>query len=64
MEPADTKVRYAIYAKVSTIRESPQGWFVHFAGSHESVFLGPEKLDFNVGDKVKITFERTSDAKS
>jgi hypothetical protein len=31
---------------------------VTFSGSHEALFFGHDKPDFNPGDKVKITFER------
>lgn len=34
------------------------GWFVHFQGSHESIFFGDAKPDFNAGDIVKISFQR------
>lgn len=34
------------------------GWFVHFQGSHESIFFGDEKPDFAVDDIVVITFRR------
>lgn len=34
------------------------GWFIKFEGSHESVHFGGDKPPFNLGDKVKITFEK------
>jgi hypothetical protein len=34
------------------------GWFVQFEGSTESLHLFDTKPDWQVGDKVKITFER------
>lgn len=40
----------AVFADVS------RGWFVHFAGSWEALSVGPDKPDFDVGDKVHITF--------
>lgn len=39
-------------------KETSRGWFVHFIGSNEAIRFGDEKPDWNVGDKVKITFER------
>lgn len=35
------------------------GWYVTFSGSHEALFFGHTKPNFNPGDKVKIIFERT-----
>lgn len=60
MEPAEAKVRYVIYAEVEKIYQHGDKWFVHFAGSHESVFLGNYRPDFTQGDIAKITFERIS----
>lgn len=40
------------------------GWFVRFKGSDECLYFGDTKPELNIGDKVKITFERTSNAKS
>lgn len=37
------------------------GWYVTFSGSHEALFFGYDKPDFNPGDKVKITFARITD---
>lgn len=34
------------------------GWYVNFEHSHEALYLGAEKPVLEVGDKVKITFER------
>ncbi len=41
----------AKFEKIST------GWFIHLEGSWESLFVGYEKPDFNVGDYVIITIE-------
>ena len=38
------------------------GWYVTFSGSHEALFFGHTKPDFNPGDNVKITFERIAHA--
>jgi len=37
------------------------GWYVAFDGSYEALYFGPTKPDFNVGDKIKISFERIRD---
>lgn len=42
----------------AVFQEESKGWFVHFGGSHEKMNFGAEKPDFNVGDSVKITFEK------
>jgi len=34
------------------------GWFVHFEGSYEAIYLGDSRPNFNPGDKVKVTFEK------
>lgn len=34
-------------------------WFVHFDGSREAIGFGSEP-HYNVGDRVKITFEKVS----
>lgn len=36
------------------------GWFAVFQGSHEALYVGETKPDWDVGDNVKITFERVS----
>jgi hypothetical protein len=36
------------------------GWFIHLEGSWESLFIGYEKPDLNVGDNVIITIEGPS----
>jgi hypothetical protein len=64
MEPADAKVRYVVLAKVKSMFLMDGSWFVHFDGSHESICLGRERPNFNPGNIVKITFERTTNAKS
>jgi hypothetical protein len=66
MEPADAKmkVKYTVIVRVNFVTHREYGWFVHFEGSHESIFLGQERPKFNPGDTVRITFERISDAKS
>ena len=61
MEPAGTKIRYVIYTTVRKVDKVPIGYFVHFDGSHESIYLGDEAT-LVVGDKVKITFEKVDNA--
>ena len=34
------------------------GWFIQFEGSAESIKLFDEKPEWNVGDAVRISFER------
>lgn len=37
-----------------------KGWFVQFEGSHEAIHLGNEKPTFEVGDTIRITFEKVT----
>lgn len=56
-------MRYVVYSKVLKVEEQKEpkvGWFVHFEGSWESIFLGEEKPAFEPGDTVKITFEKSN----
>ena len=34
------------------------GWFVLYEGSHEFLFIGPTKPEFEVGDRIKLTQEK------
>ena len=50
--------RYHIHAVVEAIYQ-PTGatnWFVHFEGSREALSFGPDKPEWEVGDRVHITF--------
>lgn len=58
MEPTKAEVRFVIYTNVGKVTKNPAGYFVHFIGSWESIFLGVEDPGLQVGEKVKITFER------
>ena len=58
MESAGSKVRYVVYSRIDKIHGSN---FVHFVGSHESIYLGNE-IDLKEGDLVKISFEKVDDA--
>ena len=35
------------------------GWFIRLEGSGESFYLSPTQPDLQVGDKLKITLEKT-----
>lgn len=50
---------YAIYAKIVSIKwmNNPDGWFVHFEGSRESLNFGIERPLWSEGQVVKITFQ-------
>lgn len=52
------------FGKDATYRRESTGWWVSFEGSGESLFFGDTKPELDVGDKVKITFERIINAKS
>lgn len=41
-----------------TNTQTSLGWFVQFAGSSESIKLWDTKPDWEVGDEIKITFEK------
>jgi hypothetical protein len=52
------RTRYHIHTTVEAIYQ-PKGspnWFVHFEGSREALSFGEEKPEWEVGDKVHITF--------
>ena len=42
----------AVFSKVS------RGWYATFADSKESLYFGTEKPWFNVGDRIKVSFQR------
>lgn len=62
-------IHYLIFTRVVTTDERTvpdggaliRGWFVHFEGSRESVYLGAEKPHLKVGDRVCIRIERVED---
>jgi hypothetical protein len=58
MESTRSKVVYVVYSRIDKIYPSN---FVHFVGSHESIYLGTE-LDLEEGDLIKISFERVNNA--
>jgi len=44
--------------KEAVFRQRSLGWFLYLGGSFEAIYVGAEKPEFNVGDQVKITFEK------
>jgi hypothetical protein len=47
----------------ATFRNQSLGWYVLFEGSQECLYFGETQPELKAGDKVKISFERTSNAK-
>lgn len=47
----------------ATFRTVPIGWFVHFEGSWEAIYLGQEKPDLQSGDAITIKISKDPDAK-
>ena len=45
-------------------RSVSMGWFLHLEGSYEALGLGPDKPDFQVGDKVEIIIQKTDDRRT
>lgn len=39
-------------------KEMSNGWFLHLVGSHEAIFLGLAKPDFEAGDIVTLTIKK------
>lgn len=64
MEPVEAAVRYHITTKVLKTFQEKRGWFVHFEGSWESLYLGDQEPDFKQNDVVHITIERIPNAQS
>lgn len=64
MESPEAQVRYHVSAKVVNIvwRNQPDGWFVHFDGSRESLNFGIERPPWDIDDVIHITFEKVSNA--
>ncbi len=63
--PQSLKVNHVVYTKVEEIKEAnidQTAWWVHFEGSRESLQFQGSK-PFEIGDKIKITFEKVTDAK-
>lgn len=49
--------------KDARFKNDSLGWYVLFEGSGECLYFGETRPELNVGDKVKITFERIHNAK-
>lgn len=63
MEPFEAEVVRLVYttqAHVLKINPAPEGWWVHFEGSRESIFFNGKTQPYKPGDRVKITFEKVS----
>lgn len=62
-ETTTTKYIAIIHSEVADIHKdnSGLGFYMHFAGSHESLFVGNEKPDIEVGQKVVITIQKQED---
>lgn len=60
-EPVEKTV-YVIFTEVDKLYldKSTKVWYAHFLGSWESLAFGEEK-PFEVGNRVKISFERIED---
>ena len=58
MESTRGKVRYVVYSNVTKVEKVGLGYFVHFLGSHELIYVGEDVPDMRVGDKVRITMEK------
>lgn len=50
--------RYIMYSSVKAMREANGGWYVWLDGSRESIFLGEERPQLEVGDPIKISIEK------
>ena len=42
----------------AVFRNQSLGWYVRFEGSDECLYFGETRPELDVGDKVKISFER------
>lgn len=68
MGPTKTalKINYVVYTTARRIESRGQEpntqWWVNFEGSWESLCFGTEAPQFEVGDRIKITFERIDNA--
>lgn len=50
-------VRGRMIGETAVLDKEPLGWYVHFEGSWESLYMGHEKPDFVKGQKVEISFK-------
>ena len=58
-----SKVHVAGVGTDATFSDQSLGWYVLFEGSQECLYFGEVRPELSAGDKVKISFERTSNAK-
>lgn len=57
--PLRLRIHHVVYTKVGEVKPNgTDGWWVWFDGSRESLLFRGEEQPFQVGDKIKITFER------
>ena len=61
-EPRVVPTRYTIYTYVEEVFFKDGQYYAHFQGSRESIALGTEPLSLTAGDRVKITFEKVTNA--
>lgn len=60
----EIKINYIVYTKVHQVYQIAEDWHVHFEGSRESLNFGKEKPPYEVGEEIRITFEKVNHAKS
>lgn len=51
------RIKHVVVTTVESVRQMPDGLYVHFEGSRESIRFVSENA-FKAGDQVKITFEK------
>jgi|KBSMisStaDraftv2_1062788.scaffolds.fasta_scaffold581121_3 hypothetical protein len=61
IERRSSKVWLKGMGEHATFREEDLGWYVLLRGSYEALHVGYEEPTWKVGEKVKITLERTKD---
>jgi len=49
------RMHVAGYGPDAIFKTQPIGWFVHLAGSTESIYVGQDEPFLKVGDTVKVT---------
>ena len=66
MEPTQVPLttRYPIYTYVDETFTHEGQHYAHFRGSRESIALGTEPLSLAAGDRVRITYEKVTNAQS
>lgn len=46
------------FGENAVFMEVSQGWFLALDDSYEAVFVGKERPKLDVGDKIRVTFEK------